>query len=173
MLPGRNANGTCYRRIIQSGIFQSVQLHWCVAASCHLSLRACNRSLFARGLSIDSRAYVIGLHPCWPIRAPLPTRANQDACLVITPKRSKANSTHTAAWHAWTRTPARNIVQKATLFLTHFSVFGHGAILIWRDRDMTVRKTNYKWINQMVHILSDSLIELSSKLLTGNNNAIS
>ncbi len=47
--------------------------------SCHLSLHACNRSLFERGLSIDSRAYVISQHVCWPIRAPLPTCANQDA----------------------------------------------------------------------------------------------
>ncbi len=70
--------------------------------SCHLRLHACNRSLFARGLSIDSRAYVISQHARWPIRTPLPTCANQDAWVVITPKRSKANSIHTAAWHAWT-----------------------------------------------------------------------
>ncbi len=31
-----------------------------VAASCHLSLHVCNRSLLPRGLWIDSRAYVIG-----------------------------------------------------------------------------------------------------------------
>ncbi len=30
--------------------------------SCHLCIHACNRSLFARGLSIDSRAYVISQH---------------------------------------------------------------------------------------------------------------
>ncbi len=48
--------------------------HEPVAAGCHLSLRACNRSLFARGLSIDSRAYVISQHehcvPPAPIRPP-------------------------------------------------------------------------------------------------------
>ncbi len=46
-----------------------------VAASCHL----CNRSPFKRGLSIDSRAYVIRHHTHWPIRTPRPTYANQDA----------------------------------------------------------------------------------------------
>ncbi len=58
--------------------------------SCHLCLNACNRSLFARGLSIDLPAYVISHHVRWPIRAPP----------LITPKRPKANSNHTAAWHA-------------------------------------------------------------------------
>ncbi len=50
-----------------------------VAAGCHLFLHACNRSLFEHGLSIDSRANVISQHARWPIRAPLPTCANQDA----------------------------------------------------------------------------------------------
>ncbi len=60
-----------------------------VVASCHLSLRTYSRSLFARGLSIDSRAYVISQHARWPIRTPLPTCANQDAWVAITPKRPK------------------------------------------------------------------------------------
>ncbi len=60
------------------------------SCSCHLCLNACNRSLFARGLSIDFPAYVISHHVRWPIRAPL----------LITPKRPKANSNHTTAWHA-------------------------------------------------------------------------
>ncbi len=63
--------------------------------SCHLCLNACNRSPFARGLSIDFPAYVISHHVRWPIRAPP----------LITPKRPKANPIHTAAWHTWTRTP--------------------------------------------------------------------
>ncbi len=48
--------------------------------------------------------------------------ANQNAAawVVITPKRPKANSIHTAAWHNWTRTPARNIVQKVVYSLIHF-----------------------------------------------------
>ncbi len=50
-----------------------------VVASCHLCLHACNRSVIARGLSIDSRAYVISQHVRWPIRAPLTACANQDA----------------------------------------------------------------------------------------------
>ncbi len=58
--------------------------------SCHLRLNACNRSLFARGLSIDFPAYVISHHVRWPIRAPP----------LITPNRPKANSNDTAAWHA-------------------------------------------------------------------------
>ncbi len=35
-----------------------------LAASCHLSLHACNRSLFARRLSVDSRAYAISQQAC-------------------------------------------------------------------------------------------------------------
>ncbi len=92
------------------------------SCSCHLFLHACNRSVFARELSIDSRAYVISQHARWPIRAALPTCANQDArVVVITPKRPKANSIHTAVRHAWTRTPFLNIVQEAVFFLIHFS----------------------------------------------------
>ncbi len=70
------------------------------SCSCRLCLHACNRSLFARGLLIDSHAYVISQHVHWPIRTPLPTCANQDAWVVITPKLPKANSRHTAAWHS-------------------------------------------------------------------------
>ncbi len=69
------------------------------AASCHLSLHACNRSLFARELSIDSRAYVISQHSYWPITTPRPTCANKDALVVITPKRLKANSIHGTPEH--------------------------------------------------------------------------
>ncbi len=76
-----------------------------VAASCHLCLHASNRSLFACGLSINSRAYVAR----WPTRAPRSTCANKNAWVVITPKCPKANSKHTA----WTRTPALNFVLKA------------------------------------------------------------
>ncbi len=32
-----------------------------------MSLHSCNRSLFARGLSIDSRPYVISQHARWPL----------------------------------------------------------------------------------------------------------
>ncbi len=74
----------CQQKSQQTGTF-----------SCHLCLHACNRSLFARGLSIDSRACVISQHARWPIRTPCPTCANQDALVVITPK---ANSIHTVAW---------------------------------------------------------------------------
>ncbi len=92
-----------------------------VAASCRLSLHACNRSLLARGTSIDSHAYVISLHARWPIRAPSLTCADQDAWAVITPKRPKANCSHTNARHAWTWTLLRNTVQGAVFFPNIFS----------------------------------------------------
>ncbi len=111
-----------------------------VAASCHLSLHAFNRSLFARGLSINSRAYVISQRARWPIRTPLPTCANQDAWVVITPRRSKANFIGTAVWHAWTRTlllvSSSRLYFPQYIFPHHLSSFGHRAILIWADRDM-------------------------------------
>ncbi len=37
------------------------------------------------------------------------TCANQDTWLVIMPYQSKASSRHRATWHAWTRTPSRNM----------------------------------------------------------------
>ncbi len=58
----------------------------------------------------------------WPIRPRLPTCANQEAWVVITSKRSKVNSIHTAARHAWTRPRARNFVQKAVFSLIHFPI---------------------------------------------------
>ncbi len=116
-------------------LINCTQTEPCAAASCHLSLCACYRSLFARGLSIDSRAYVISLHACRPIRTLGPNCANQDVWVVTTPKGPTANSIHTAVWHAWTRTPSLNIVQKAVFSLIllppNLPVFGHRAILIW------------------------------------------
>ncbi len=91
-----------------------------VAASCHLSVHTCNRSLFARGLSIDSRDYIISQKARWPISTPRPTCANQATWVVITPIRPKANSTHTATRHAWTRTPPRNFVYKAVFHLIYY-----------------------------------------------------
>ncbi len=55
------------------------------------------------------------------IRTPRPPCANQDAWVVITPKRPKANSIHITVLHAWTRTPHRNTVQKAVFSLTNLS----------------------------------------------------
>ncbi len=99
-----------------------------VAASCHFSLYACSRSLFASGLSIDSRAYVISQHAHWPIRTRCPTCPNQDAWVAITPKRPKANSIHTAVWHVWTRTLHRNTIQKTVFSLMYFP---DSFILFW------------------------------------------
>ncbi len=97
-----------------------IQTEGVIVASCRLSLHACNRFLFERGLSIDSRSNVISQHMHWPIRTPRPTCAKQDVWVVITPKRPKSNSIHTAAWHAWTRTPPLRFVIKAVYSLIHF-----------------------------------------------------
>ncbi len=93
-----------------------------ITSDCRFCLHACNLTVFTRGSSIDSRGYGISQHVHWPTRAPLPTCANQDAWVVITPKRPKSNSIHTAACHAWTRTPSLNIVQKAVFPSVHFPV---------------------------------------------------
>ncbi len=87
------------------------------AAKCELPpvMHARNRSLLIRGLSIDSRAYVISLHARLPIRTLRPACANQEAWVVI-----RANYNHTAAGHAWTRKLPRNIVPKAVFSLIHF-----------------------------------------------------
>ncbi len=133
----------------------------CAAASCHLSLHACNRSLFARGLSIDPRAYVISQHARWPIRTPRPTCT----WVVITPKRKKVNFIHTDAWHYWTRTPACNIVQKAVFFLNTFSrliyvpmaivPFWFGGFVIVKA--MTVALLAVKLVHLLQHISRDFL----------------
>ncbi len=81
--------------------------------------------------SIGSRSYVISQHAHWPIRAPLPTCANQDAWVVITPKRPKANSIHTATRHAWARAPTRNTIQRAVFSLIHFPA---SFIRLWSSR---------------------------------------
>ncbi len=67
---------------------------WVRTATCHNTL--------------GCHAYVISQHARWPIRTPRPTSANLGRWVVITPKRPKANSIHTAAWHNWTQTPSRN-----------------------------------------------------------------
>ncbi len=103
-------------------IFQMVGvLRQALRCSCHLRLHACDRSLFARGLSIDSRAYVISQHVRWPIRAPLPTCANQDAWVVITPKRPKANSIHTAAYSRLNTNAIPKYRSEGCIFLNTFS----------------------------------------------------
>ncbi len=121
---------------------QAYTNHESVAANCHLSLHACNRLLFARRLSIDSRAYAISQHARWPIRTPCPTCTNQDAWAVITPKRAKANSIHTAAWHAWTRTPPLNIVQKAVFSIIHFPA---SFICLWPSCHFDLRGSRHGW----------------------------
>ncbi len=107
-------------------------------------MHACNLPLLARGLSIDSHAHVIRQHARWPIRTPHPTCANQDAWVVITPKRPKANSIDTAAWRALRRTPSLNFVSKAVfsrlIYLPLTIVpFWFGGIEIWLG---VIRRTN-------------------------------
>ncbi len=113
-----------------------------VAANCHLCLHACNRSLFALALSIDSRAYVTSQHVRWPIRVPLPICANQDAWVVIMTKWPKANYIHTATRNAWTRTPPRNFVHKAVLYRIHFPASFTG---IWPSCHFDLGGSRHGW----------------------------
>ncbi len=80
------------------------------------------------------------------------------------PTRPKANSIHTAAWHAWTWTPPLNIVQKAVFSPIHFpalhlSAFGYRPILIWGDQDMaggcSQDKPNSFQMLQSIDVMSD------------------
>ncbi len=87
-------------RYLGGRFFESSFLATSVATSCRLSLHAYNRSIFAREIAIDSRAYVISQHSRWLIRTPRPTCANQDVWVVSTPKRPKSDSIHTAPCHA-------------------------------------------------------------------------
>ncbi len=91
-----------------------------VVASCHSSLPACNRSLFAREPSIDSRASSL-TNTCASQSQrrlpPAPIRMPEWSSRL---SGQKANSIHTATWHDWTQTPPLNIVQKAVFSLMHF-----------------------------------------------------
>ncbi len=102
-----------------------------VEASCYL-LAPCTRAI-DRSSRANYRSILV-------LTSLANTCAYQDAWVVITPKRPKANSIRSAAWHAWTRTQPRNIVQKSVfseyIFPSYLSAFGHRAILIWGDRDM-------------------------------------
>ncbi len=95
-----------------------------------------------RGLSIDSRAYVISQLARRPIRTPRPTCANQNAWVAITPKRPKANSIHTAAWHNWTRMPARNIIQKTVFSLIHLPA---SFICLWPSCYFDLGRSRHGW----------------------------
>ncbi len=78
---------------------------------CHLCLHAC-RAIYRFSCLANT---CVGQSERRP-----PSCVNQDAWVVITPKRTKANSIHTAAWHAWTRTSPLNFVLKAVFSLIHF-----------------------------------------------------
>ncbi len=126
--------------VIKIDISWAMNIEWieAIAAEWRYPLHACYRLLLARGLSIDSRAYVISLHAGWLIGTPSPTCTNQDAWVVITPKQPKANSIHTAAWQTWTPTPVHSTGKKALVYLIQFPApfIGNRAILILGDRDM-------------------------------------
>ncbi len=102
-----------------------------VAASCHLSLHACNWSLFARRLSIDSRAYVISQHAHWPIRTPdwSSCLGGQRRILVTQPRGTPEHERHLLI-------SFRRLYCPLYIFPPHLFVFGYRAILIWGDRDM-------------------------------------
>ncbi len=126
--------------------------------SCHLCLHLCNRSLFVCGLSLDSGTYVISQNVRWPIRTPPPTCANQDAWVLITPKRPKANSRHTAALHALTRTPPRYIVQKAVFSLINFPA---SFIHLWPSCHFDLGGSGHGWelfLKQNEYLTSFALI---------------
>ncbi len=66
--------------------------------------------MFTRGQSINARVSTISLYARWPIIKPRPTRANQDARVVMKPKWPETNSIDTTVRLAQTRTPPRKIV---------------------------------------------------------------
>ncbi len=92
----------------------------------------CRRPLFtARVQSIASRMHVNSLHALWPIRAPRSTCANQDAWAFVTPRWPNANSIHTPKHERHLDTSFKRLYLSKYLF-----VYGHYAILAWRDLDL-------------------------------------
>ncbi len=87
-----------------------------------LSLHACNPSFHARGISIDSRAYVISLQAPWPIR---------------TPERSS----HLSGERRIQSTQLRGVTSKyrseGRIFPPLSLSLAIEPFLIWGDRDMT------------------------------------
>ncbi len=99
-----------------------------VVASCHLYLHACDWSVFARGLSIDSRAYVNSQHVRWPIRTPeWSSRLSDQKRILFTQPRCTPEHERQLV------TPFKRLYCPYYIFLPHLSVFGHRAILIWGD----------------------------------------
>ncbi len=110
-----------------------------VAASCHLSLHACNRLLFARWLSIESRAYVISQHACRPIRTPdWPSRLSGQRRILGTQPRGTSEHEHRLL------ISFRRLYFPYYVFPPHLSAFDHRAILIWGIGTWlgVVRRTN-------------------------------
>ncbi len=105
-----------------------------------LKLAGERRAWYRRPLARTSQAYAsrvltrVGARALGQSGRPVPP-ANQDAWALVTPRRPRVTSTHTAARHNWTRTPSHNIAQKAVFFKytfpSNWSDFGHRAILIW------------------------------------------
>ncbi len=62
--------------------------------------------------------------------------------MVITPKRPKANSIHTAAWHAFTRTSPLNFVLPAVFSLIHFPA---SFIRLWPSSHSDLGGSRHGW----------------------------
>ncbi len=108
-----------------------------VTASCHLSLRACNRSIFASGLSIiDSRAYVISQPergvPLEPIRTPewASRLSGQRRIRFTHPRSTPEQERHLVI-------SFRRPYFPQYIFSPHLSVLGHWAILIWGESSLS------------------------------------
>ncbi len=112
-----------------------------IAASCHLSLHACNRSI------IHVRRGIISRHagqserrgPPAPIRTPeWSSRLSGQRRILFTQVRG------TPKHERHLLISLRRLYYPLLIFSHHLSAFGHRAILIWGDRDMTgvVRRAN-------------------------------
>ncbi len=114
-----------FTKYLGVGITSSLPLE-SVAASCHLPLHACNRSLFARGLSIDSRAHVISQHARWPIRTPewSSRLGGQGRVLFTQPCCTPEHERHLVI-------SFKGPFFTLYIFPPQLSVFGHRSILIW------------------------------------------
>ncbi len=87
---------------------------------------ACYRSLLARGLSIDSRAYVSSLHARWPIRTPeWSSRLSGQSRILFTQSRG------TPEHERHHGKSFRMLYFPEFILPPHLSVFGHRAILVW------------------------------------------
>ncbi len=88
-----------------------------LSTSGHMSLNVRYGLFHPQGISIASRTYVNCIHALWKMRTPHHTCANHDAWPFLTRTRSNSSSWYTATWHAWTRNPFCNIIQRSSFSL--------------------------------------------------------